>query len=94
MENAGDYFVALQPEQATAIGEPANASAGEPKRHRGRVLVVVAAVVAAGLVAVGLTAHGAGGHRRPVDTRPIALPESMGGLALGIDAISQQHTER
>jgi hypothetical protein len=94
MENAGDYFVALQPERPLVVVEPAGGSTGAPKRRRRLVLVVVAAVVAAGLVVVSLIASATGPTRRPIDTRPVAVPASMGGLPLATDANAQTHIEQ
>jgi hypothetical protein len=93
MENAGDYFVALQPEHAVALGEPANASRDEPKRRRGMRVGAVVAVLVAAVVTVGLAVPSKRAVRLQPDNRPIAVPASMGPLALRTDEIAQEHAD-
>ena len=84
MENAGDYFVALQPERATAIGQPTIVSLAEPRRRRGMLVGAVGAVGAvvavlvAAIVTVGVAAPSKRAVRLQPDSRPVAVPASMG----------------
>ena len=93
MENAGDYFVALQPERATAIGGPAIVSVRERSRRRGMLAGAVAAVVVAAFVTVGIAAPGKHAAHVQLDNRPIAVPASMGPLALRTDDIAHEHAD-